>query len=340
MKALVIGLGSMGKRRVRNLIALGFEQIIGYDVRNDRRHEAAERYGLIPFDRIEDALAENPDVVVISVPPDRHMEVAFRVAAAGKPMFIEASVVDDGMAQLQELIEGTDLCVFPSCTMRYFPGPKRILHLVREGAIGKVLAWQYQSGQYLPDWHPWESITEFYVSNRETGGCREIVPFEMVWLAQVFGPVVDLDARKAKRSDLPVDIDDIYMLQVRHADGVLGQLTVDVLSRSAVRAMRITGQDGTIEWDGVAQRLRIYRVASGEWLEEDLGRGTVESQYINPEEPYIEEMRAFLHVVETGEAPDYTFEDDMALLALLKQAEHADETGRRQVVAIPIKPMA
>ena len=39
MQVLVVGLGSMGKRRIRNLIKLGFKNIIGFDPRLDRRVE-------------------------------------------------------------------------------------------------------------------------------------------------------------------------------------------------------------------------------------------------------------------------------------------------------------
>jgi 3-hydroxyisobutyrate dehydrogenase-like beta-hydroxyacid dehydrogenase len=42
MKALVVGLGSMGKRRVLNLIALGVKEIHGFDLRADRRQEAPD----------------------------------------------------------------------------------------------------------------------------------------------------------------------------------------------------------------------------------------------------------------------------------------------------------
>lgn len=333
MKVLVVGLGSMGKRRVRNLQALGIQDIHGFDTREDRRQEAQDRYGITIHATIEEALAQAPDAFIISVPPDRHTEYAMKAVTAGKPFFTEASVVDDGLAELDRLARDAKLVAFPSCTMRFFPGPRRIRELVSGGAIGKVLAWQYQSGQYLPDWHPWEAITDFYVSQRETGGCREIVPFEMVWLVQVFGAVRDLEARKAKRSDLPADIDDIYMLQLRHADGTLGQLIVDVLGRSPVRDLRITGSEGTIEWDGINQQLRVFRVSEEAWAEESWAPGTVEAQYINPEEPYIEEIRSFLACVESGRQPDYTLREDVELLALLRQAERSDELGQRMDAA-------
>ena len=49
MKLLVIGLGSMGKRRVRNFTALGDNEVAGFDLREDRCLEAAEKYGITTF---------------------------------------------------------------------------------------------------------------------------------------------------------------------------------------------------------------------------------------------------------------------------------------------------
>ena len=34
-------------------------------------------------------------------------------------------------------------------------------------------------GQYLPDWHPWESYKSFFVSNKKTNGCRELFAIEL-----------------------------------------------------------------------------------------------------------------------------------------------------------------
>ena len=169
MKFLVIGLGSMGKRRVRNLKALGIEHVAGFDPRLDRRQESAEKYGIPVFDDLETAMqAFSPQTFVISTPPDLHMHYANYAYERSISCFIEASVVDaDNIKQLSEKIRGTKIVMAPSCTMRYYPGPKKIKELVQSNAIGKILNINYQTGQYLPDWHPWEKITEFYVSKRE-----------------------------------------------------------------------------------------------------------------------------------------------------------------------------
>lgn len=337
-KVMVVGLGSMGKRRVRNLLANGIpkENIVGVDRRLDRIAEAAEKYGIATRAEVLPTDLDTIHALVISTSPDQHLPYAKLAAEHGKHMFIEASVLAEGLPELAAEVEAKSLVAFPSCTMRFFAGPRRVAGLLGEGAIGKVLAWQYQSGQYLPDWHPWEPITDFYVSNPPTGGCREIVPFEMVWLEPVFGKVTDIDGRHAKLSDMPATIDDIYMLQMRHEGGALGQLIVDVLGRTAIRHLRVTGSEGTLEWDDSAKRIRVFRVAIGQWHEETVGAGTVESRYINPEEPYIDEIRAFLECARTGKTPAYTLRDDLKILGLLYCAEAADATGKRVVVGDPI----
>jgi len=50
MRCLVTGLGSMGKRRIRNLESIGGITMAGLDRRADRREEASARYGIQTFD--------------------------------------------------------------------------------------------------------------------------------------------------------------------------------------------------------------------------------------------------------------------------------------------------
>jgi predicted dehydrogenase len=52
---LVIGLGSMGKRRIRNMQALGFTHIFGFDKREDRAKEAASLYKISTFTDFDEA---------------------------------------------------------------------------------------------------------------------------------------------------------------------------------------------------------------------------------------------------------------------------------------------
>jgi predicted dehydrogenase len=326
MKFLVIGLGSMGKRRVRNLKALGIEYVAGFDPRSDRRQESQEKYGIPVFDDLDAAMNTfRPQVFVISTSPDLHMHYAYYAYEHGISCFIEASVVDaEKIKQLSEKIRGTAIIMVPSCTMRYYPGPKKIKQLIQDNAIGKVLNINYQIGQYLPDWHPWEKIEEFYVSTRETGGAREIVPFELTWLNDIFGEAEALGCVKAKLTDMSADIDDIYHCLLRYDGNVLANLTVEVISRpKATREMRVLGSEGEIIFSADTNSVRYINISMEEWKEYQFDNETVESRYINPEEPYIAEMQDFVAAVRAKDQALYpnSLEDDYNVLQTLNALE-------------------
>ena len=76
LKIIVVGLGSMGKRRIRNLLKLGYDDIIGFDPRNDRRNESKKKYKLHTVSTIEEGLEHKPDVMINSTPPDLHYTYA------------------------------------------------------------------------------------------------------------------------------------------------------------------------------------------------------------------------------------------------------------------------
>lgn len=332
MRFLIVGLGSMGKRRVRNLQVLKAKEIIGFDPREDRREEAKEKYGIATYGDFESAMAARPDALIISTSPDLHMFYAHRALDAGKHFFTEASVTDEGISELIGRLARHRVVGVPSCTMRFYPGPKKIKEWVDQGRIGRVLGFTYHSGQYLPDWHPWEDYRKFYVAKKETGACREIVPFEMVWLTWTFGPIAEISCLKDRVGDLEVEIDDLYQILFRFRGGAIGHLMVDVLARPAVRHMRIIGTEGIIEWIGKENIIRASRMVDYSWETVSLEAGTVERQYINPEEPYIEEMRRFIRAIEGNEPFGYTFEEDHKILKLLYRAEESSQGGKHVIL--------
>lgn len=339
MKFLVVGLGSMGKRRVRNLLALNNtkENVAGFDPRADRTDEAAKYINKL-YNDFDLAIKEfQPDVFIISTPPNRHMHYAYYAQQHGISCFIEASVVDaEKILELYEKTKNSNILMAPSCTMRYYDGPKKIKELILSGTIGRVLNYNYHTGQYLPDWHPWEEIKDFYVSNPDTGGCREIVPFELTWLNDIFGNPKSLACVRRKLTDMDADIDDIYHCLFEYPDNVLGNMTVEVVSRpTATREFRVLGSDGEIVFSGDTNSLKYINTNMSEWKVISFDTGTIEKQYINPEEPYINEIKDFIagiNDLKNGRKSSYpnTLLDDYYVLQTLYKLEDISE-GRNDL---------
>mgnify|MGYP001212757346 CR=1 FL=1 len=67
MKFLVVGLGSMGKRRIRCLKKLNFKNVYGFDLNKKRNLEAKTKYKIKTFSNFKEAYNKvKPDVLIIS----------------------------------------------------------------------------------------------------------------------------------------------------------------------------------------------------------------------------------------------------------------------------------
>lgn len=331
MKALIVGLGSMGKRRIRNLKHLGIDQIAGFDLRIDRLDEARLKYDIKVYSSFTDALEGfSPSIVIISASPESHTEYIEICLANAIHCFIEASVVDkDKIFQLSSIAESSNVVVAPSCTMMYFPGPARIKELLKTNEFGKAINFTYYSGQYLPDWHPWEDINDYYVSNRETGGCKEIIPFELTWLNDIFGYPNVLSSTKTKLSRLDANIDDIYQICLCYPNRVFGSLIVEVIARPrARREFFINLEKGQIIFSSHDNCIKYIGVGEDQWTVEVLPDGTVENMYVNAEEPYISEMRDFVNACKLNNSRLFpnSLLRDWTLLNLLSTIDHHSQT--------------
>ena len=321
----------MGKRRIRNFQYLKQEKIIGFDSREDRCKEASEKYNIETFQDISKALDEKPDAMVISTPPDLHMKYA-KIALENKiHFFTEASVVQDEMEDIIEMLDKNDIVGLPSCTMRYHPIVNEIRNILSKNIIGKPLSFLYHSGQYLPDWHPWEDYRKFYVAKRETGACREIVPFELVWLIDLFGKIKTVSARKSKVSSLEIDIDDIYNILLEFENGIESTMTVDVITRFPFRQIKILGESGVILADWSERIVKYFTKEEG-WIENRIDDGKIEEDYIHGEGPYIEEMKVFLESIQKNRKQPYTFKEDLQILKTLELIEKSSDTGLKEIV--------
>jgi len=323
---LVIGLGSMGKRRVRCLTSLGIkpENIIGTDSRTDRLEEAASRYGIRTVSSIEDAPWEELCAVIVSLPPHLHTLGVAAASEHGLPVFIEASVLS---SEIRKEMEYTDGKIFaaPSCTFLFHPMIRRIQDILSSGRYGKVCNFSYHSGQYLPDWHPWEKVTDFYVSRKETGGAREIVPYELTWMTQVFGFPKEIKGYYRKTLELGCDIDDTYSSVLDYGD-MLGMLTVDVASRYGVRSLIINLEKATLQWRWDTEKLEVYDALTRttSFIEQPVQPHEDGYNANIGEQMYIDEIRAFLDGINDPSAYPTTLESDLKVVGLLEELEASD----------------
>lgn len=324
MTVLVVGLGSMGRRRIRLLKQ--FDQnitIVGIDKSVDRQHNCSKEFQVDTYSSFSEI--ENLHKVYcafVCTSPLSHHSIIFQCLDNGLHVFSEINLVDDGYIDNIQLAQEKGLTLFLSSTFLYREEVRFIKRKVTE--IPAKANYVYHVGQYLPDWHPWEHYSHFFVGDKRTNGCREIMAIELPWLVDVFGKVVDIEVRKSSMSSLQLPYPDNYVVTLVHESGYKGLFAIDVVSRKAVRNFELFGENLYLSWDGTPQDLIWYDIEAKK-DEQIIVYDSIDKQEnysrIIIENAYYQEIVSFFSAISENETPIYSFEKDMQIIDLMNRIE-------------------
>ncbi len=319
MKVVVIGLGSMGKRRIRLLKQYDRAlEIVGIDQSMERRTQAEEMLGIKTLERLSFVEEGDFDCAFIATSPLSHNALIKECILKNIHVFTEMNLVADGYDENIQLAREREKALFISSTFLYREEIQYINRKVKEsrGPVNYV----YHVGQYLPDWHPWESYQDYFIGNKRTGGCREILAIELPWLLDTFGDVKGMSSLKGKNTSLAIDYADNYIVSLEHESGAKGALLVDVVSRKAVRNLEVFSEDLYLGWNGSPEGLYYYDFSQKKDvyvnLYEKVERREGYETFI-VENGYLHEIEAFFRQVKEGVLPKYDFEKDKKVLEII-----------------------
>lgn len=323
MQILVIGLGSMGKRRIRLIKALNPEYaIIGVDSNTDRAGKVAEEYHIPCVPGIESVAAEEITCAFVCTSPLSHADIITECLQKGWHVFTEINLVSDAYERNQQLAQERGLTLFLSSTPVYRAEMRKIQEKLQQN--GKPVSYLYHVGQYLPDWHPWENFSQFFVGDKRTNGCREILAIELPWMVKAFGPIVSVQTISGRLTDLHIDYNDHYLIQIQHENGTHGSFVVDVVCRQAVRHLEIFNEELYLEWKGTPDSLVWKNIAANKMeklaAEDAYAREAGYSAFVN-EYAYMNELNAFFDLLQNGKKMEYTFEEDAEILKWVDRIE-------------------
>lgn len=324
MRAVVIGLGSMGKRRIRLLMENKNIQVVGVDSQETRCREVYGKYEVNCYASLDETLKLGRiDCAFVCTSPLSHSEIIRTCLTHGLHVFTEINLVNDGYDSNMKLAERNGLVLFLSSTFLHRKETMTIIEKVRNSDYR--LNYIYHVGQYLPDWHPWEGYNNYFIGNPKTNGCREIMAIDLPWIVTCFGDIKGINVLKGKNTDLNISYNDNYLVLMEHESGVRGVFAVDVVSRKPYRHIEIYGENLQISWNGTPESLMQYDIEKKCMERIDLSDASEHvdgyAEFIT-ESPYREEIRAFLkQISDNTYAPVWNFSKDKKILDWIDKIE-------------------
>jgi predicted dehydrogenase len=310
MKFLLVGLGGIGQRHVRNLRTLlgNSCELIAYRVRGansilsdtlqiESAQGLEERYRIRSFDRLDAALDERPDAALICNPTSLHMSVALAAARAGCHLLIEKPVSHslEQIDALAEAVQKNSLVCMVAYQLRFHPCMKLAHRLLAADAIGRPLSCRAVVGEYLPGWHRYEDYRMMYASKRALGGGVVLSQIhELDILYWFFGRPKSVVAVGGHLSDLEIDVEDVASTLLSY-EGMVAHLHQDFLQQPPTRQFEVIGSAGKIAVDLRALSVQAFG-RSGESIASE-SFGALERNAL-----FLDELKCFVEAIRSGSA--------------------------------------
>jgi predicted dehydrogenase len=329
MNILVVGCGSIGSRHIRNLLKAEIPglklSVFDKDVR--RLETVGRSLGVLTVSQWGEALNTKPFLSFVCVPTHLHVPLAMELANEGSHLFIEKPLAGalDGVKSLIDVVEKKGLIALVGCNMRFHKGVSRLREEVMRGAIGDIYSIQAHYGHYLPNWRPTTDYRGTYSTLAEKGGGIIFDGIHEINYVRWFGGEVKKVYCMAQQvSDLEIgaeDNADIFLLLENKIQSVIH---LDYLDRVKRRSCQIVGSLGTLIWSSLRkdpEEVLFEHHRSNEIVSR-------ESFYLDPNTPYVEELRHLLGCLEGWSQPLVGLREGLADLKVALASHTSASSGR------------
>jgi len=292
LKILITGLGSIGKRHLKNILAMENIEIIIYS--KQTKSDLRNHKNIIFFDNLDQCLLEKPVVGFITNETVNHIPIAIKLAKAGLDLFIEKPLSNNisNVKTFLKIVKTKKLITLIGCNLRFHRCINKIKNLIDQNVIGDIISVKVECGTYLPDWHPNENYSKSYASRDDLGGGVVLTCIhELDYLYWFFGEIQEVFSMTGKYSNLKITASDLSAIILKFKNNIIAEVHLDYFQKPEVRSCKIIGTKGTIIWDSINNEVKMYDFKKSKW------ESKLKIKKYDKNEMYVKELEHFIQCV-------------------------------------------
>lgn len=340
MKAIICGLGSIGKRHIENLEKGGFkcEDISIYRTNlgtksfgDDflKQHNKRHRVYL----SLEEALTkEKPSIAFITNPTSLHLHTAIVAAKAGCHLLIEKPLSNNikdkaKIKHLTQIINSNGIVTHIAYNLRFHPLLKKIKEIVESKKLGEIVSVQSEIAERITKWHPWEKYSVSYASRSDLGGgVIATQSHELDILYWLFGMPSWVFASSRTNAGLPMNVENVCQ-SILGFKNFTASLHVDYFKFPPQRYLEINGTKGRLRWDYFDGIIKIY------FVNKNIPTIIKQPDNFDKNQTFIEEIKVLLNAIKTGnQSKLININEGTDVLSIISATQKSASTGKPLII--------
>lgn len=247
---LICGTGSIGQRHSRNLISLGYKNLIFFKETKKISPDWIKKFKV--YTNIYSALKKRPKVTFICNVTSKHLKYAMICAKAKSHLFVEKPLSNkiQGLDKLRKILKKNKLKLMVGYMMRFHPLIIKIKKLLEKKYFGNIFYVRSIWSEYLPDWHPQENFKKSYASLKKLGGGSTLtLSHEIDLVKWFFGKINKICTYNSYNSRLKIDAEFSTNHQIKFENGIIAQIHLDFMQKPYERKLEILGDKRKLSFD-------------------------------------------------------------------------------------------
>lgn len=304
MKVCFVGMGSIGKRHIRNFAQICMDRKLGTEIHllrsSNRELESGikmlisrEVYSCLELDDFYDA-------IFITNPTYLHFDTIEQLKDKSNVFFVEKPVFSTSSVDINALKPDKNI-YYIACPLRYTSVLLKASEIIRKEKVYNARA---ISSSYLPEWRANIDYRKTYSAHKnQGGGVRIDLIHEWDYLVSFFGFPKEIKFFGGKYSDLEIDSDDIAVYIAEYEDKLI-ELHLDYFGRKTRRSLEIRTKEHEYIFD--ISNMEIWK------------NGILMEKFQDElNDMYMREMENFLSIADGERKSNSSLENALLLLKMV-----------------------
>lgn len=303
----MVGLGSIGKRHLGNLILALENRKVQYQIDALRSgysiiHEKWDSIIRKQYYHI-DELPDDYDIIFVTNPTSFHYDTIKKIIGKAKHLFVEKPVFDSLNYNINELHFVQGSVYYVACPLRHKSIMKYVKQMIDEKE--RVILARIISSSYLPAWRKSVDYRKTYSAKKDMGGgvTKDLI-HEWDYAVYLFGKPEKVAHMGGHVSDLEIDSDDLSIYIAQYPDMFL-EIHLDYIGQKTERQLQLFTSSKRIDVDLISNTISEYR-----------DNELIQEQGFPAEDFYRNEIEYFLDCIEGKQPNINTIENAYAILKI------------------------
>lgn len=291
------------------------------------RHAWLREAGFATAGDLPEAVHAGARLCIVATDTSQHVRDGLAASELGLDVLVEKPLAVDATSAAPLCLKARQNghAVLLGCVLRFSESLNDFRGLLPK--VGRPHAVRIECQSYLPDWRPERPYRDSYSARADEGGVLRDLIHEIDYAGWLFGWPAALQARVRNVNRLGIAADEAADLLWETAGGCVVSMSLDYLSRPARRFLRVSGDLGTLEWDGINATATFVPAS---------GAPEVLRSSQTHDAMFAAQAQAFIRASQgTRDARLATGDDGVKALAVCDAARRASLSKREEPVAYP-----